>query len=155
MLFRHQRRNLAVCHSTDGPRGPTLSEISQRQARCDPTCMWDLGELSAQVWRTDGVAGGGGGPSGRGFQRHKLTATQAASPGSGHRAGGGDQRTPRIRDLLRQQTLKVLTTREKMRLRVGLDGNLIYCGNPSVICYQIITLYTKKMFYFINYINKK
>ena len=88
-------------------------------------CMWNLGELSSQVWRTDwGLLGVGGGQVGEVFRRRKLPATQAANPGSGHHMGDSNQRALRIRDSLREQTLKVLTTREKIKLHVGLDGNL-------------------------------
>ena len=87
--------------------------------------MWNLKNGAHRYGEQTGVAGGGGGRSGRGAQK-----VQTSSYGSGQsqdgtpHAANTDQCARHIRDVLREQTSKVLTTGEKREPHVGTDGDV-------------------------------
>lgn len=84
--------------------------------------MWDLKNRAHRYGEQTGIAGGGGGQSGRGAQKAQTSSYRSGQSRDGTpHVGDTDQCARRIRDVLREQTSKVLTTREKREPRVETD----------------------------------
>lgn len=126
MLPSHKRRE--SCHLQQhgwASRAHANCNKSDKDRQCDLICMWNLKNGAHRYGEQTGVAGGGGGQSGRGAQKAQTSSYRSSQPRDRTpHAGNTDRCARHIREVLREQTSKVLITGEKREPRVGTDGDV-------------------------------